>query len=141
MVVLIEECRLLLTEFRRGKKPEDFLFTRKNGEVVKDFRGRWDDLTETAGVPGLLFHDFRRTSVRNMIRRGCRKRRRGQFRATRPMPCSRATTLCPRMTSGTPRGEARKAPRPQSRAQIHSSFIVAPNQGNEGVALKDRKPS
>ena len=36
------------------KKPEDFLFTRKNGEVVKGFRGAWEDLTETAGVPGLL---------------------------------------------------------------------------------------
>jgi integrase len=37
--------------------------------VVKDFRGTWDDLTR-AGVPGPLFHDFRRSSVRNMIRRG-----------------------------------------------------------------------
>ena len=54
MVVLTEECRLLLAELRRGKKPEDFLFTRKNGEVVKGFRGTWEDLTETAGVPGLL---------------------------------------------------------------------------------------
>jgi len=59
-----------LTELRRGKQPEDYLFTRENGEVVKDFRGTWDALTEAAGVTGLLFHDFRRSSVRNMIRRG-----------------------------------------------------------------------
>jgi len=41
MVALTEECRMLLTELRRGKKPEDYLFTRENGEVVKDFRGTW----------------------------------------------------------------------------------------------------
>src|SRR6516162_9644487 len=61
---------MLLTELRRGKQPEDYLFTRENGKMVKDFRGTWDDLTEAAGVPGLLFHDFRRSSVRNMVRRG-----------------------------------------------------------------------
>ena len=61
---------MLLSELRRGKQPEDYLFTRENGEVVKDFRGAWDALTEAAGVPGLLFHDFRHSSVRNMIRRG-----------------------------------------------------------------------
>ena len=32
MVVLTEECRMLLIELRRGKQPEDFLFTRENGE-------------------------------------------------------------------------------------------------------------
>ena len=68
-VALTEECRLLVTELRKGKKPEDFLFTR-DGEPVLDFRGAWDALTKAAGVPGLLFHDFRRSAVRNMIRRG-----------------------------------------------------------------------
>jgi len=53
-----------------GKSPKIFSLPRKNGEVVKDFRDTWDDLTEAAGVPGLLFHDFRRSSVWNMIRRG-----------------------------------------------------------------------
>jgi len=38
IVVLTEECRLLLTELRKGKQPEDFLFTR-SGEPVRDFRG------------------------------------------------------------------------------------------------------
>ena len=65
---------MLLTELRRGKKPEDFLFTRENGEVVRDFRDAWDALTAKAGVPGLLLHDFRRSSVRNMIRRGVPER-------------------------------------------------------------------
>ena len=37
IVALTEECRLLVTELRKGKQPEDFLFTR-NGEPVRDFR-------------------------------------------------------------------------------------------------------
>ena len=35
-----------------------------------DFRKRWEHLTTAAGCPGLLFHDLRRSGVRNMIRRG-----------------------------------------------------------------------
>jgi integrase len=54
----------------KGKQPEDFLFTRENGEPVRDFREVWETLTTKAGVPGLLFHDFRRSAVRKMIRRG-----------------------------------------------------------------------
>jgi hypothetical protein len=36
-VALTEECKLLVTELRKGKQLEDFLFTR-NGEPVRDFR-------------------------------------------------------------------------------------------------------
>ncbi len=31
---------------------------------------RWDKLTASSGFPGLLFHDLRRSGVRNMVRRG-----------------------------------------------------------------------
>lgn len=68
-VALTEECRLLVMELRKGKQPEDFLFTR-DGEPVLDFRGTWAALLKAAGLPGLLLHDFRRSAVRNMIRRG-----------------------------------------------------------------------
>jgi len=53
-----------------GKKPEGFVFTRADGERVKDFRKAWANLTEAAGVPELLFHDLRRTGVRSLVRSG-----------------------------------------------------------------------
>lgn len=58
----------------RGKHADDFLLTRANGEPVKDYRGSWDALTEAAKMPGLLFHDLRRSAVRHMVRRGVTER-------------------------------------------------------------------
>lgn len=46
-----------------------FLFHR-SGQPIKVFRESWDRACERAGVPGLLFHDLRRSAVRNMIRAG-----------------------------------------------------------------------
>jgi integrase len=46
------------------------LFIWEDGSPIKDFRGSWEKATEAAGFPGLLFHDLRRTAVRNMIRAG-----------------------------------------------------------------------
>ena len=66
---LTEECYRLALQMVHGKQPEDFLFTR-NGKPVRDFRGTWDALTAAAKMPWLLFHDLRRSAVRNMKRRG-----------------------------------------------------------------------
>lgn len=46
-----------------------WLFSR-GGKPVKSFKGDWEQACKKAGVPGLLFHDLRRTAVRNMIRAG-----------------------------------------------------------------------
>lgn len=46
-----------------------WLFSRQ-GKPVKDFKADWKQACEKAGVPELLFHDLRRTAVRNMIRAG-----------------------------------------------------------------------
>jgi integrase len=37
---------------------------------VKSFRKHWNQATEKAGCPNLLFHDLRRSGVRNLIRAG-----------------------------------------------------------------------
>jgi integrase len=70
---MTDEVHKLLSECVKGKKAEDAVFTRANGEAVEDFRGTWKALTKAAGLPGLLVHDMRRSAVRRMVRRGISK--------------------------------------------------------------------
>ena len=80
VIVMTREVATLLTACIIGKQPDDFVFTRpdkkrKNGTLVKGkpvkgFRKIWDKVCNSAGVPGLLFHDLRRSGVRNLRRLG-----------------------------------------------------------------------
>lgn len=69
----------LLRQCCAGKAQDDFLFRRegdrcgrrvRTGGRILDFRKDWTAVTEAAGVPGLLFHDLRRSAVGNMVRDG-----------------------------------------------------------------------
>jgi integrase len=85
-VKMTQEVYALLTECVRGKNPDDHVFTRDT-EPVRNFRGLWYALCEKAGLgkwvkgpdkierwEGLIFHDLRRSAVRNMVRRGVSER-------------------------------------------------------------------
>ncbi len=100
--VIYMEGELLETiKFQRVERDQKFpkcpwVFFGENGDRIKDFRGSWDKACIEAGlcdplsdedgkpvldkekkpvlVPNKLFHDFRRTAVRNMVRAGVPER-------------------------------------------------------------------
>lgn len=61
---LIEHERM-----KKAGKIVSFVFHR-NGKRIKNFRKAWDNAATTAGHPGKLLHDFRRSNVRNLERAG-----------------------------------------------------------------------
>lgn len=46
----------------------------RNGHPIKHFYGTWRRACQLVKVPGQLFHDLRRTSVRNYVRSGVPER-------------------------------------------------------------------
>jgi integrase len=62
--------RALLAQCIAGKEPDDHVFTRDDGSPVRNFRTTWINCCAEAGVPGLLYHDLRRSAARNLHNSG-----------------------------------------------------------------------
>ncbi len=86
-VRMTSEVFQLMKECVQGKDPDHFVFTRAGGQHVADPRSEWYSLCCVSGlgqwIPakrrngkefkayrGLNLHDFRRSAIRNMVRRG-----------------------------------------------------------------------
>jgi integrase len=135
-VYLTEECRFIVTELRKSKRPEDFLLTRKNGEPIHDLRGTWAALTEEAKLPGLLLHDFRRSAVRNMIRRGVPQK------TAREISGHKTDSVFNRynIVSEADLQEAARKIEAGAKAVIHSSFTVEPEGASNERRQKEQRP-
>jgi len=63
------------SEERRSQRPDGtvglstHIFHRR-GKPIRSFRSSWQSACQKAGLPGVLFHDLRRSSVRAMVRAG-----------------------------------------------------------------------
>jgi integrase len=69
-VRMTQDTCILLQASVSGQGPDDYAFTRASGKPVVGFRKRWEKLTADTGCPDLLFHDLRRSAVRNMVSHG-----------------------------------------------------------------------
>jgi integrase len=71
-IYLDDELRgILRTKWEERKGLLPWVFLNADGtDRVKGFRKAWTRACKDAGVPGRLFHDLRRSGVRNMVRAG-----------------------------------------------------------------------
>lgn len=65
--------RAILARRSAARRLDCPLIFHREGQPMGSFRKSWANACKKAGVPGLLFHDLRRSAVRNMVRAGVDK--------------------------------------------------------------------
>ena len=65
---------LRMLEIERQKHPNSECVFTHDGKPIKIFRKAWTSACKRAGLSGLLFHDLRRTGLRNLVRAGVPER-------------------------------------------------------------------
>jgi integrase len=78
-VYLDQELKEIFTQAwktrKKGKLVLPYVFLNYKGEdKIKQFNKAWSSACQNAGIGKRLFHDFRRTAVRNMVRAGIPER-------------------------------------------------------------------
>ena len=78
-VYLDEELKGIFKQQWENRKRSDtitlYIFPNKDGiDRIKDFRGTWSKACKESKIGKRLFHDFRRTAIRNMVRAGIPER-------------------------------------------------------------------
>jgi integrase len=74
VVILRGELRALLDRRAAARRLDCPLVFHRDGQPLGDFRKAWRAACATAGLTGRLFHDMRRSAVRNMVRAGVPER-------------------------------------------------------------------
>ena len=74
VLVLSEPLRDVIQRRLQLRTDEQPLVFHTRGRGIRDWRKAWRTATVAAGCPGVLFHDIRRTVVRNLVRAGVPER-------------------------------------------------------------------
>ncbi len=68
------ELKKVFSEAFRARRLDCPFVFHRDGEQIKSFKKAWKTACHQVSLDGRLFHDFRRTAVRNMVRAGINER-------------------------------------------------------------------
>ena len=69
-IPLIDGLPEMLEKIRQANPNAEYVFLGVGKEQIKSFRKAWANACEATGLKDFLFHDLRRSAVRNLVRAG-----------------------------------------------------------------------